>query len=138
MHSIQVTRMSKGYSNHATGLGYQKKRAEPLTGVGRTHFWRACSGLVRSCISNMDQHQLLLVLRDGMLFSLHICHSKLNNKCFREYSAGALRLDNICLPTRESAVSDSGVRYCSGYPVSSCRLQAGSVLHLCQRPPKTK
>ena len=66
MHSIQVTRMVKGYSNHATDLGYQKQGAEPLT---EAEMHTLLKSMHRSCSSNMDQHQLLLVLRDGMLFS---------------------------------------------------------------------
>ena len=31
MHSVQIRSMLKGYSNHATQLGYQKKGAVPLT-----------------------------------------------------------------------------------------------------------
>ena len=31
MHSIQLTKMAKGYNNYATDMGYQKKGAEPLT-----------------------------------------------------------------------------------------------------------
>ena len=81
------------------------------------------------CSDTMDQHQLLLVLKDGMLCSL------LWQSCFRGLNAGALRLDPIWLPTGESAVLHL-------IPVSN--LQAGSVLHLFpditknKKPPKTK
>ena len=64
---------------------------------------------------NDHQHQLLPVLRDGMLFSL------LWQSCFRGHNAGAVRLDNIRMPTGESAVPDL-------IPIS--KLQDGSVLHL--------
>ena len=68
-----------------------------------------------SCSSNTDQRELLVLLRDGMLFSL------LWQTCFRGYNAGALRPDNIWLPTGESAVP---------YLTPVSKLQAGSVLHL--------
>ena len=62
MHSIQVTRMVKGCSNHATDLGYQKKSAVPVT---EAQMLTLLENMHRSCSSNMDQHQhqLLLVLR---------------------------------------------------------------------------
>ena len=120
MHSVQVTRMAKGYSNHATDLGYQKKGAEPLS-EAQMHI--LLESMYRSCNSNMEQHQLLLVLRDGLLFSL------LWQTCFRGNNAGSLRLDNIQLPTGETAVP---------YLTPVRRLQAGSVLHLLPDTTKNK
>ena len=120
MHSIQVTRMTKGYSNHATQLGYQKKGAVPLT---EAEMHTLLESMHRSCSSIRDQHQLLLVLRDGMLFSM------LWQSCFRGFNAGALRLDNIMLPTGGSAVP---------FLIPVCKLQAGSVLHLLPDTTKNK
>ena len=65
--------------------------------------------------SNTDQHQQLLLLRDGMLFSL------LWQSCFRGFNAGASRLENIVLPAGESAVP---------YLVPEVKLPAGVILHL--------
>ena len=112
--------MAKGYNNYATDLGYQKKGAEPLT---EAEMHTLLESMHRTCSSNMDQHQLLLVLRDGLLFSL------LWQTCFRGSNAGALRLDNIRLPTRESAVP---------YLTPLRKLQAGSVLHLLPDTTKNK
>ena len=47
---------------------------------------------------DLDTHEQLLLLRDGMLFSL------LWKSCFRGFNAGSLRLDNILLPDGASAV----------------------------------
>ena len=69
-----------------------------------------------TCSSNStNQHQKLLVLRDGMLFSL------LWQSCLRGFNAGSLRLDNITLPTGESAMP---------YWVPHRQLHAEAVLHL--------
>ena len=120
VHSVQVTRMVKGYSNHATDLGYQKRGAEPLS---EAQMHTLLESMHRSSHSNMEQHQLLLVLRDGLLFSL------LWQTCFRGNNAGALRLDNIQLPTGESALP---------YLIPDRKLQAGSVLHLLPDSTKNK
>ena len=49
--------------------------------------------------------------------------------CFRGFNAGALRLDNIQLPTGESAIP---------YLLSEVMLQAGAVLHLLPDHTKNK
>ncbi len=73
--------------------------------------------------SSTDPHQQMLLLQDGMLFSL------LWQSCLRGFNAGALRLDNIVLPTGENAVP---------YLVPESRLQAGAVLHLLPDTTKNK
>lgn len=55
MHSIQVTRMPKGYNDHATDLGYQEKGAVFFTKV---QMHTLLESTHRSCSSNTDQHQL--------------------------------------------------------------------------------
>ena len=71
--------------------------------------------------SSKDQHQQMLLLRNGMLFSL------LWQSCFRGFNAEALRLDNIVLPSGESALP---------YLMPATVLQAGAVLRLL--PDQTK
>ena len=111
MHSTQVKGMLKGYANHAASLGYQRKGAVPLT-----------EAEMRTMLSNMmkmlDQtasHTQLLLLRDGLLFSL------LWQTSFRGSNAGSIRLDNLLLPTGENAVSHL-------YP--AVKLPVGARLHL--------
>jgi len=111
--SAQVRTMLKGYGNHATQLGYQKKGAVPLTEVEMQLLLQSMHKTCNS--SSRDPHQHMLPLRDGMLFSL------LWQSCLRGFNAGALRLDNVVLPTGENAVP---------YLVPELRLQAGAVLHL--------
>jgi len=65
--------------------------------------------------TSTDPNQQILLLRDGMLFSL------LWQSCLSSVNAGALRLDNIVMPTGESAVP---------HLVPDLKLQAGAVLHL--------
>ena len=56
--------------------------------------------MANTCNTNStDQHQQLLLLRDGMLFSL------LWQIALRGFNVGALRQENIVLPTGESAVT---------------------------------
>ena len=113
MHSVQVRSLLKGYNNHAAELGYQRKGAVPLTD---SEMLCLLQSMATTCSnSNTDQHQQLLLLRDGMLFSL------LWQSCFRGFNAGALRLENILLPTGESAVP---------YLVPEVKLPAGAILHL--------
>lgn len=68
--------------------------------------------------SNTDQQQQLL-LRNGMLFSL------LWQSCFRGFNAGAMRLENIVLPTGDGAVPHlvPQVKLC-------CRAMCRAILHL--------
>ena len=121
MHSVQTRSLLKGYSNHATELGYQRKGAVPLT---KPKMLCLLQSMATTCSSsNTDQHQQLLLLRDGMLFSL------LWQSYFRGFNAGALRLENIVLPTGESAVP---------YLVPEMKLLAGAILHLLPDTTKNK
>jgi len=106
--------MLKGYGNHATQLGYQKKRVVPLT---EREMQLLLQSMHKSCNnSSTNPHQHMLLLQDGeMLFSL------LWQSCLRGFNAGALRLDNVVLLSGENAVP---------YLVPELRLQAGAVLHL--------
>ena len=121
MHSVQTRSLLKGYSNHATELGYQRKGAVPLT---KPKMLCLLQSMATTCSSsNTDQHQQLLLLRDGMLFSL------LWQSYFRGFNAGALRLENIVLPTGESALP---------YLVPEVKLPAGAILHLLPDTTKNK
>ena len=74
MLSIQIKSMLRGYVNHATQLGYQKKGAVPLT---EADMQLLLLSSLNTCNGNStDQHQQLLLLRDGMLFSV------LRQSCF--------------------------------------------------------
>ena len=108
MLSAQVRIMLKGYGNHAMQLGYQKKGAVPLT---EAEVQLLLQSMHQACTSTSTdpQQQLLLLL------------SLLWQSCFRGFNAGALRLDNIVLPTGENAVP---------YLAPQLKLQAGAVLHL--------
>ena len=60
--------MLKGYGSHATQLGYQKKRAIPLT---EAEMQLLLQSMQQTCNSrSTDPHRQMLLLRDGMLFSL--------------------------------------------------------------------
>ena len=83
--------MLNGYANHAIHLGYQKTDAVPLTEEQMLTLLQSMLSICLDC--STDPHQRLLLLRDGMLFSL------LWQSCFTGFSAGAVRLDNIVLPT---------------------------------------
>ncbi len=121
MLSAQVRTMLKGYGNHATQLGYQKKGAVPLT---EAEMQLLLQSMLQTCNSSRtDPHQQMILLRDGMLFSL------LWQSCLRGFNAGALRLDNIVLPTGANAVP---------YLVPELRLQAGAVPHLLPDTTKNK
>ena len=68
MLSVQVRTMLKGYGNHATQLGYQKRGASPLT---EAEMQLLLQSMLNQCnSSSTDTHAQLLLLRDGMLFSL--------------------------------------------------------------------
>ena len=113
MLSVQIRSMLKGYGNHANQLGYQKREAVPLT---ENQMLTLLSSMLSICnVSTTDPHQRLLLLGDGMLFSL------LWQSCFRGFNAGAIRLDNIALPTGENAMP---------FLVPDLKLQPGAVLHL--------
>ena len=121
MHSVQIRSLLKGYNNHAAELGYQRKGAIPLT---EPEMLCLLQSMATTCSnSNTDQHQQLLLLRDGMLFSL------LWQSCFRGFNAGAMRLENIVLPTGESALP---------YLVPEVKLPAGATLHLLPDTTKNK
>ena len=112
MLSVQVRTMLKGYGNHASQLGYQKRGALPLAEAEMQLLLQSTHKLCNS--NSIDTHEQLLLLTDGMLFSL-LCQS-----CFRGFNDGALRLDNIVLPDGEGAIPF----------LMQSKLQAGAVLHL--------
>ena len=111
MHSNQIRNMLKGYSNHATELGYQKKGAVPLSEAEMTQL---LSSMAQRYDGSADHEQLLL-LRDGLLFSM------LWQTCFRGSNAGAVRLSNFTLPAGGSALP---------YLYPSVQLASGAQLHI--------
>ena len=118
MHSMQIRDVLKGYAKHATAQGCSKRGVAPLT---EAEMHMLLSSIHQQASNTTDQAQLLLLLRDGLLFSL------LWQTCFRGSKAGATRLDNILLPTGGSAVA---------HLVPSRQLGAGAMLHLL--PDQTK
>ena len=110
MHSKQIRDMLKGYANQAADQGYCKKGAVPLTEAEMHLLLSSMEQQYHSCT---DQSQRLLLLRDALPFSL------LWQTCFRGFNAGALRLENIVLPTGGSAVA---------YLVPASTLAAGAKL----------
>ncbi len=131
MLSAQVRTMLEGYGNHATQLGYQKKGAVPLIEV---EMQLLLQSIHKTCNSSSTYpHQHMLLMRDGMLFSL------LWQSCLRGFNAGALRLDNVVLPTGVNIVP---------YQVPELRVPelrlhvgavyAGAVLHLLSDTTKNK
>ena len=111
LHSMQVKNMLKGYANHATELGYQKKGAVPLT---QPEMHTMLSSMFQLLLKTTDQAQKLLLVRDGLLFSI------LWQTCYRGFNAGGVRLENIVLPTGGSAMA---------FLVPN-KLPAGARLHL--------
>ena len=95
MHSMQVKSMLKGYANHATELGYQKRGAVPLT---QAEMHTLLSSMHQMLNNTTDQAQQLLLVRDGLLFSI------LWQTCYGGFNAGGVRLENIVLPTGGNAV----------------------------------
>ena len=82
-HSKQIRDVLKGYAKHATAQGYSKRGAAPLT---EAEMHMLLSSIHQQASNTTDQAQLLLLLRDGLLFSL------LWQTCFRGSNAGAIRL----------------------------------------------
>ena len=116
MHSTQVRNMLKGYANHAIDLGYEKKKAMPLT---KDEMHTLLSSMQQVLSHTTDSAQQLLIVRDGLLFSI------LWQTCYRSFNAGGVRLDNIVLPTGGSVLP---------YLVPN-QLPCGTC---CQTPPKTR
>ena len=89
MHSLQIRDMIKGYHNQAAELGYHKRGAVPLEEPKMLQL------LERMChdLKSASLEQQLLLVRDGLIFSLPW------QSCFRGFNAGAVRLDNLVLPT---------------------------------------
>ena len=112
MHSRQIKDMLRGYVNQAADQGYCKKGAVPLT---EAEMHLLLSSMEQQYHSMADQAQMLLLLRDAMIFSL------LWQSCFRGFNAGAMRLANIVLPTGGSALP---------YLVPATTLAAGASLHV--------
>lgn len=119
-HSKQIKDMLKGYGNQATQLGYQKKGAVPLS---QAEMHLLLSSMEQQYHSTTDSAQLLLLTRDALLFSM------LWQTCFRGFNAGAVRLDNIVLPTGGSALP---------FLVPATTLAAGAVLHVLPDNTKNK
>ncbi|DBA78633.1 TPA: hypothetical protein ACH3X1_016814 [Trebouxia sp. C0004] len=119
MHSMQVRNMLKGYANHATELGYQKRGAVPLT---QAEMHTMLSSMFQMLIKCTDQAEQLLLTRDGLLFSI------LWQTCYRGFNAGGVRLENIVLPIGGSSVP---------YLIPN-RLQQGPFCTCCQTPPKIR
>ena len=119
MHSMQVRNMLKGYANHATELGYQKRGAVPLT---QLEMHTMLSSMFQLLIKSTDQAEQLLLARDGLLFSI------LWQTCYRGFDAGGVRLENIVLPIRGSSLP---------YLIPN-KLPAGSILHLLPDTNKNK
>ena len=67
--------------------------------------------------------QQLLLVRDGLILSL------LWQSCFRGFNAGAVRLDNLVLPTGGSAIP---------YLLPKLGMQAGAKLHILPNCTKNK
>ena len=130
MLSAQVRTMLKGYGNHATQLGYQKKGALPLTEAEMQLLQR----------TRPAPEQLLQSTRPATVVAqthtsrCSCCKMACCSACCGSHAsgashAGALRLGNIVLPTGENAVP---------YLVPESRLQAGAVLHLLPDTTKNK
>jgi len=119
MHSMQVKSMLKGYANHATELGYQKRGAVPLT---QAEMHTLLSSMHQMLNNTTDQAQQLLLVRDGLLFSI------LWQTCYGGFNAGGVRLENIVLPTGGNAVP---------YLVPN-KLPPGAILHLLPDTTKNK
>jgi len=67
MHSMQVRSMLKGYANHATELGYHKRGAVPLT---QAEMHTLLNSMYQMLSNTNDTAQQLLLVRDGLLFSI--------------------------------------------------------------------
>lgn len=87
MLSAQVRPMLKGYGNHATQLGYQKKGAVPLPEFEMQLLLQSMHKTCNNISTATPQHMLLL--REGMIFSL------LWQSCLSSFNAGGLRLDKV-------------------------------------------
>ena len=110
-HSIQIRDMIKGNHNQAAELRYHKRGAVPLEEAEMLQLLeRLCQDLKPA-----PAEQQLLPVRDGLTFSL------LWQPCFRGFNAGAVRLDNLVLPTGGSAIP---------YLLPRLGMQAGSKLHM--------
>ena len=107
----QIVRgFAKGYKNHATDLGYQKRGAVPLEEADMSQLLQQLH-LQQQTLTGTDQ---LLLSRDGFTFSL------LWQSCFRGFNAGGIRLQDIKLPTGRSAIS---------FLFPTAHLQPGGQLH---------
>ncbi len=77
-------------------LGYEKKGAAPLT---QPEMHTMLNSMFQLLFKITDQAQQLLLVRDGLLFSI------LWQTCYRGFNAGGVRLENIVLPTWGNAVA---------------------------------
>lgn len=80
------------------------------------------SSMHQMLINTTDQAQQLLLVRDGLLFSI------LWQTCYRGFNAGGVRLENIVLPIGGNAVP---------YLVPN-KLPPGALLHLLPDTTKNK
>ena len=101
MHNIQIKTILTGYANHAAELGYQKKGAVPLSAAEMEMLLCSLHDKHHSMTGSTES---LLLLRDGLVLSL------LWQTCFRGFNAGGHRLDNILLPTGDSAQLGKGAK----------------------------
>ena len=116
MLSVQVRTMLKGYGNHAAQLGYQKRGALPLT---EAEMQLLLQSMLNQCnSSSTDMHAQLLLLRDGMLFSL------LWRSCFRGPTQEPL--DWTTLQCQMVQVQ------CHSWCMHSCKLE---LLYICSQTP---
>lgn len=119
IESLHIREFAKGYKNHATDLGYQKRGVVPLEEADMIQLLQQLY-LQQQTLTGTVQ---LLLLRDGFIFSL------LWQSCFRGFNAGGIRLQDIKLPTGGSAIS---------FLFPTVQLQPGAQLHFIPETTKNK
>ena len=119
LESLHLREFVKGYKQHATELGYQKRGAVPLE---EAEMIQLLQRLYLQQQSKTGKDQLLL-LRDGFIFSL------LWQSSFRGFNAGGMRLQNIVLPTGGTAIP---------FLFPQVQLPPGAQLHLLPDVTKNK
>lgn len=119
VESLHLREFVKGYKQHATELGYQKRGAVPLEEAEMIQLLQRLY-LQQQTKTGKDQ---LLLLRDGFIFSL------LWQSSFRGFNAGGMRLQNIVLPTGGTAIP---------FLFPQVQLPPGAQLHLLPDVTKNK
>ena len=119
MHSMQVSNMLKGYANHATELGCEKKGALPFA---KNKMHMLLSSMQQMLSHTTDAAQQPLTVRKGLQSSI------LWQTCYRGFNAGGVRLENNALPTGGGALP---------YLMPN-KLPCGAVLHMLPAPTKTR